>query len=495
MAATPMAATPMAATHRPWRALALLVAGAFFMENLDGTIIATAAPRMADSFGVRSADLNTAIAAYLLTLGVLIPVSGWAADRFGGRRIFACALAVFTIASALCALSGSLGELTAMRVFQGVGGAMMVPVGRLLVLRVVDREDLVAAIAYLTWPALMAPLLAPPIGGVLATYASWRWIFVLNIPLGILALALTPRIVPRLPNTKTTGLDWVGFLLSGFGLIGLLYALEATVGANVAWVTVAVTAVAGAVLIVLAVRHLWRARDPLVNLRVLRITTFRITSVSGSYFRATVTAIPFLLPLMFQDSFGWTAAKAGLMVIAVFAGNVAVKPATTMMIRRIGFRVMLTTTAVGLAATAALCGLLSAHTPMWAIVAVLFASGVFRSIGLTAYNTLAFADVSQAELSDANGLFAMLHQLTAGLGVAVAATLLRVGHGLEDAISLPGGHDAYTVAFLVIAVLPLLAAIEAGSLDRDAGARITDRLGKKTKKPEQEPATPRRSPA
>ena len=484
-----MAVTSMAATTRPWRALALLVAGAFFMENLDGTIIATAAPPMARSFGVASADLNTAIAAYLLTLAVLIPVSGWVADRFGGRKIFAIAIAVFTIASALCATSTSLGELTAMRVLQGVGGAMMVPVGRLLVLRVVDRTDLVAAIAYLTWPALVAPLIAPAVGGVLATYASWRWIFLLNIPLGFVALALTPRIVPQLAPTKRTGLDWIGFLLSGLGLVGLLYALEATVDANINWTMAAGTAGAGAVLLVLAMRHLWRARNPLVNLRVLRITTFRITSVSGSFFRATVTAIPFLLPLMFQDSFGWTPAKAGFAVIAVFAGNVAIKPATTTIIRRVGFRIMLTATAVGLAVTAVSCGLLAADTPMWIILTVLFASGVFRSIGLTAYNTLAFADVSQAELSDANGLFATLHQLTAGLGVAVAATLLRIGHGLEDAITLPGGHDAYTLAFFALALLPLLAAIEANSLARDAGGRITGRLSK------EQPATPRRSPA
>ncbi|MHB1498115.1 MAG: MFS transporter, partial [Acidimicrobiales bacterium] len=193
---------------RSWRALALLVAGAFFMENLDGTIIVTATDRMARSFHVPAADLNVTIAAYLLTLGVLIPVSGWVADRFGTRTVFATAITIFTTASALCALSTSLEELTATRVLQGLGGAMMVPVGRLVVLRASEKRDLIKAIAYLTWPALAAPVIAPAVGGVLTTYASWRWIFIINLPLGAIALYVTIRTVPNMREAERTALDW-----------------------------------------------------------------------------------------------------------------------------------------------------------------------------------------------------------------------------------------------------------------------------------------------
>ena len=195
--------------ERPvWTGLALLVAGAFFMENLDGTIIATAAPRMARSFGVPSVELNVVITAYLLALGVFIPVSGWIADRFGARLVFSGAIVLFTVSSGLCALSTSLGELTAARVLQGMGGAMMVPVGRLVVLRAANKADIIRVIAYLTWPALVAPVVAPALGGALVTYASWRWIFVLNLPLGLVALLVAVRIVPNLRPGRPAGLDW-----------------------------------------------------------------------------------------------------------------------------------------------------------------------------------------------------------------------------------------------------------------------------------------------
>jgi MFS family permease len=231
---------------RAWRGLAVLVAGAFFMEILDGTVISTAAPPMAASFGVRSLDINVTITAYLLTLAVFIPVSGWLADRFGGRTVFAGAIAVFTIASASCAASTSLSELTMMRVVQGIGGAMMVPVGRLIVLRATSKADLIQAIAYLTWPALLAPVAAPAIGGALATYASWRWIFLLNVPLGATALLCALRMVPNSRTDTSRALDWWGFVLVSGGLAALLSGLELVTSARVPWAEVLAGVAAGA---------------------------------------------------------------------------------------------------------------------------------------------------------------------------------------------------------------------------------------------------------
>jgi EmrB/QacA subfamily drug resistance transporter len=453
-----------------WRGLALLVAGAFFMENLDGTIVSTAAPRMAQSFGVPAVQLNITITAYLLTLGVLIPVSGWVADRYGAQRIFAAAIAIFTVASGLCALSTSLPELTATRVLQGVGGAMMVPVGRLVVLRRTDKADLINAIAYLTWPALAAPVIAPALGGVLTTYASWRWIFVINLPLGVAAFLVTLRIVPNVRDLGRGALDWWGFVLTGVGLAAVVYGLEVITDGKVSWVSFGVAIGAGVVLLGLAVAHLTRSTRPLLDLRVFRIPTFRVTNGGGTFFRMAIGAAPFLLPLMFQDGFGWSPVKSGLLVIAVFVGNIGIKPWTTPILRRFGFRTVLVGSGLIAAATLAICALFTASTPLPFMVVDLVLSGVFRSIGFTAYNTIVFADVPAAEMSNANTLSSTIQQLTMGLGVAIGAIALQIGtHALGSGAS---ARSPFAVAFLIIAALPVLAVIEAIRLDPHAGASI-----------------------
>jgi EmrB/QacA subfamily drug resistance transporter len=461
-------------SDRSWRGLALLVAGAFFMENLDGTIIATAAPSMAASLGVRSVDINITMTAYLLTLAVFIPVSGWIADRFGARSVFGAAIALFTVASALCAISTSLPELTAMRVVQGIGGAMMVPVGRLVVLRSTAKSDLINAIAYLTWPALVAPILAPVLGGVFTTYASWRWIFVVNLPLGAVGLAIALRIVPNVRDAGRPRLDWLGFVLSGGGLALLVYGLERVSGAQIDWAIVGLTVGIGGVLLGIAVAHLLRRDRPLLDLRTMRVQTFRVTNLSGSFFRMAITAVPFLLPLMFQDAFGWGSLKSGLVVIAVFFGNIGIKPFTTRILRRWGFRTVLITMGISASVSLALCGVLVAGTPLVLTALVLFASGVFRSMSFTAYNTITFADIEPAQMTGANTLASTIQQLTMGLGVAVGALALRLGGPLAAPIGL--GHSPvapYHLAFLLIAILPLLALFGSLRLPRDAGAHLS----------------------
>lgn len=468
------AAVPSVTGPPAWRTLALLVAGAFFMENLDGTIVVTATQRMARSFGVPPVDLNVTIVAYLLTLGVFIPVSGWIADRFGARTVFGGAIAVFTLASGWCALSTSLPELTAMRVLQGIGGAMMVPVGRLIVLRATAKTDLINAIAYLTWPALAAPIIAPALGGALTTYASWRWIFAVNLPLGVAAFAATGRLVPNVRSSSRNGLDWAGFVLTGLGLGTFVCGVELVTYADVPRTIVAGLLGAGGILNALAVRHLRRARHPLLDLRVFRIATFRVTNMGGSFFRMAIGATPFLLPLMFQEAFGWSPLQAGLVVVPLFAGNMGIKPLTTPILRRFGFRTVLVASASATGILLACCATFTAGTPLAVIVGVLLAAGIARSVGFTAYNTIVFADVEPEEMNNANTVTSTLQQLTLGLGVTVGALALYAGPPIDHFFAATAtGRGPFAAAFLLVAALPFLAVIESASLDRQAGSAIT----------------------
>jgi EmrB/QacA subfamily drug resistance transporter len=459
---------------RSWRALALLVAGALFMENLDGTIVVTATQRMARSFRVPAADLNVTIAAYLLALGTFIPISGWVAGRFGARKTFATAIAVFTVSSAFCAAASSLDQLTAMRVVQGLGGAMMVPVGRLVVLRATSRSELINAIAYLTWPALAAPVIAPALGGALTTYASWRWIFVVNIPLGVAAFAVALRIVPEVRTTVPVSLDWVGFALTAGGLTALVGGLELITYGGTVLVVIAVSLCVGAVLLGWSVFHLCRSAHPLLELGVFRIPTFRVTNLGGSCFRMAIGAVPFLLPLLFEEVFGWDPFEAGLIVVPIFVGNIGVKPFTTWLLRRFGFRTILVTAGSAVAMTLGICAAFRPGFPLAITVGVLFASGVFRSIGFSAYNTIVFADVPADEIANANTLTSTIQQLSLGLGVAAGALALHAGAPIDRLLGAAArGAAPFTVAFVLIALLALVAVVESARLPGHAGLVLT----------------------
>ena len=466
--------TPQASAAGVSRGLALLVAGCSFMEFVDATAVAPAAPHIAADLGVAAVDVNVVITAYVLTLAVLIPVSGWLATRFGARRIFLGGVAVFTLASVGCAAAVGLTGLTATRLLQGIGGAMMVPVGRLLVLRSTPKAGLVKAIAYLTWPALIAPVVAPALGGALSTYTSWRWIFLINLPLGLTGLVLGRRLVPGVRAERPEPLDRSGFVLTAFGVAALVIGMEA-LGRPVVDTSTAVVALALAALgLTLAVLRLLRARHPLLDLRILRIATYRVTAAGGSAFRAVITAIPFLLALFLQLGLGWTAAQAGLMVIALFVGNVAIKPATTPLMRRFGIRTVMLAAIITSAACLVGMALLTAATPLPLLVALLVASGVFRSVGFTTYNSVAFADVDAARMTHASTLNSTLQELGAGIGIAVAALFVRLGEPLGSAVGLgPGTDQPFRVAFILLALVLLVPLVEALLLDRTAGDAVT----------------------
>jgi MFS family permease len=415
---------------------------------------------MASSFGVDAVDVNVAISAYHVTVAVLIPASGWMADRFGIRRVFLAAIVVFTVASVGCALSTSLPMLVGMRVAQGVGGAMMVPVGRLAVLRYSAKSHLVRAIALLTWPALAAPVLAPALGGAIATLGSWRWIFAVNIPLGIIGFLLALTLIRGKPAPATRSLDWPGLVLLGGGIAAALLALENVRVSGTHWLLVGACAVGAVALLGGALWHLLRSGAPLVALRVLGVRTLRITVSAGSLYRMVITAVPFLLPLQFQLEFGWTPFAAGLMVAALFAGNLTIKPATTPLMRRFGIRTVLLVNGVASVTCFALLAALRPGLPVAVVAAVLYLSGALRSIGFTAYNSLAFSDVDGDELTHANTLNASVQELAAGLGIAVAALLLSQ-------------LTSYPATFLVLGALMAVTLIESLRLPRDAGAHVS----------------------
>lgn len=458
------------------RALAVLVAGAFFMENLDATIIAPAAPAIAADLGVQPVQINVAMTAYLLTVAVLIPASGWLADRFGAKAVFTLAISVFTLASVGCAVAPTLGVLTAARVAQGVGGAMMVPVGRLVVLRTTDKSELIEAIAYLTWPALVAPVLAPPLGGLLSQFASWRWIFLINVPLGIAGVVLAWRLVPDVRAEQPRRLDARGFALTAIGVAALVIGLEQIGTGQLHVASIAITLGTAALVLAADVGYLLRARHPLLDLRTLRIHSLRAAVAGGTVFRLVISAIPFLLPLLFQLGFGWSAAAAGGVVIALFAGNVGIKPVTTPLMRGLGIRtVLLIALAMSIAGLVAMA-FLRATTPLTVIVVVLAVSGIFRSVGFSAYNSVAFADVPAERMTHANTLHATLQELGAGLGIAVGALLVRLGDPVGAALGLADDPATpYRVAFVLLGVILLVPLVEALLLPPTAGRSVTGR--------------------
>jgi EmrB/QacA subfamily drug resistance transporter len=454
----------------PTRGVALLVAGALFMENLDGTVMTTALPDMARALGARPVDLASGISAYMLALAVFIPISGWVADRFGPRPVFTAAVATFTVASALCGLSRTVPQFTAARVLQGIGGAMMVPVGRLVVLRSTEKRDLVRAIAILTWPGLVAPILGPPVGGFITTWWGWRWIFFVNLPLGIAAVALALALIRGLQGERRP-LDVLGFVLAGTACTGLLVALE-DVGRAPAGRVVATLALGGAALASTIV-HLRRAPHPLVDLSAVRVPTFKVTLRGGSFSAVAVLSAPFLLPLLFQLGLGLTPIASGSLLLALFAGNLAMKPSTTWLLRTFGFRTVLVANGVLVAAGFLACALIGPRTPHAIIAALLFATGLFRSMQFTAFSTLGFADIPAARMSAASTLFSAMRQLNAGIGVALGAVTLAIAQALRGRGGAQVEVADFRIAFLLVAGVSAVALVDSWKLPPDAGAEVS----------------------
>jgi EmrB/QacA subfamily drug resistance transporter len=448
-----------------------LIAGAFFMENLDGTIIATALPQMARSFHVGAVNLNIGMTAYLLTLAVFIPISGWVADRFGSRSVFAAAIGIFTLSSLLCGLSRTLTQFTLMRIVQGLGGAMMVPVGRLIVLRNTPKDELTQAIAYITWPGLTALVLGPPLGGFITTYASWHWIFFLNLPIGIAALILALLWIENVRTGETHPFDWLTFLLAGVASSGTVYAMEKLGGEDLHWqipsIILAISLTSG-LLAVVAARL--KPVTSFVDLESLKLKTYALSIYGASAFRIAVSVLPFLLPLMFQIVFGLSAFRSGLYLLALFAGDLSMKAFVIQVLRRFGFRRILIVNGTIVVASMILCCIINPATPPILILAILFIHGACRSMEFTCMTTLAYSEIPASKMSRANGFLSAVMQLSLGMGIAVGAITLRlIAHTHGHSAAVPQLRD-FHAAFLLMAALALGPVFNSIGLPPDAGA-------------------------
>jgi EmrB/QacA subfamily drug resistance transporter len=451
----------------------LIVACAMFMQNLDSTVIATALPTIAQSLGESPLRLNVAITCYLLSLAVFIPISGWTADRFGARRVFSGAIVVFTLGSVGCGLADSLPALVAARIIQGMGGALMVPVGRLVLLRTVAKSDLVRAMSYVSVPALIGPVMGPPLGGFIVTYASWRWIFFINIPICVLGVVLVNLLIGDLKETGRRPFDFGGFVLTAVGLATLAFGFENVGRGALPATAVMVLFALGAICIALYVRHASRASHPIIDLALFTIPTYASATIGGFLFRMGLGALPFLLPLMLQVGFGLDPLSSGLLTFASAAGAMTMKMTAAQIIRALGFRLVLVGDAVISALFLFSYSLFRPDTLHLVIFLALLAGGFFRSLQMTSINTLSYADVPPAMLSRATSLTSMAQQLSQTVGVATGALLLQVMMTLRGGTALTAA-DFYP-AFVGVAMISLLSVPFFLRMAPDAGAEVSGR--------------------
>jgi EmrB/QacA subfamily drug resistance transporter len=455
------------------RLIPLIIASALFMENMDSTVIATSLPAIAASLGTDAIVLKLAFTTYLLSLAVFIPVSGWMADRFGARHVFRAAIIVFTLGSIACGLASSLGGLVAARALQGIGGAMMVPVGRIILLRSIPKSELVDALAWLTIPALLGPLVGPPVGGFITDHFGWRWIFWMNVPFGIAAIAFASTLMPEVEADHVPPLDVRGFLLSGLGLSATIFGFT-TMGRDLlpGYAPLAMAA-AGLAVLGLYIIHARRVADPILDLRLLNVETFRAGVLGGSLFRIGVGAVPFLMPLMFQLGFGLSAFESGMLTCTAAAGAITMKFPAAAMIRRFGFKRLLIFNGVLASITIAITGLMSPHYSYWLLLPVLFAGGFLRSLQFTAMNAMAYADMESRQLSHATSLYTVIQHLSLSAGVVLAAVVLEGAQFSKGEVHL--SPFDFGVAFAVVSAFSLVSVLWFKGLSPDAGSEVSGR--------------------
>jgi len=449
----------------------LIVACALFMENMDSTVIATSLPAIAADIGEPPLALKLALTSYLVSLAVFIPISGWVADRYGSRTVFSVAIVTFMLGSVLCALAGTLPQFVAFRFVQGMGGAMMVPVGRLVLMRSIPKHEYVAALNYLTIPALLGPVIGPALGGAITLYVNWRWIFIINVPISVLGLFLVLRHIPNVREAENPPFDVRGFALSGVGLSVLMLGLSALGGHLLPPAVTAACIALGAVALLAYAWHALHTAHPVINLRLFRLHSFRDGVLVGSLFRIGIQSTPFLLPLLLQLGFGLDPLQSGLLTCATAVGAMFVKTLSITILRRWGFRTVLVVNGAICAVSVAMFAFFTAQTPHLLIAFLLLMSGCLRSLQFTALQAITFADIQTQDMSQAASISSMLQRLAQSLGIAMAAYVLQLSSAVQ-------GHDSIVAAdfpptFIAIALLALIAPLLHRRLSSDAGVAVS----------------------
>ncbi|MEO9337270.1 MFS transporter [Mesorhizobium sp. SB112] len=452
------------------RIVPLILAVALFMENMDSTVIATSLPAIALDIGTSPVALKLALTAYLVSLAIFIPVSGWMADKFGAKNVFRIAIAVFVVGSIACAMANSLGVFVVARFFQGMGGAMMTPVARLVLVRATPRRELVSAMAWLTIPGLIGPLVGPPVGGFITTFMTWHWIFLINVPIGIAGILLATRFLPDVPVGGSAPLDMPGFLLSAIAASGVVFGLSVVSLPALPPIIGIATLLVGIVSGVIYLVHARRAKFPILKLQLFKNPVFRASVVGGAVFRIGNGAVPFLLPLMFQLGFGLSPFQSGMLTFASAVGALAMKFLAPFTLRTGGFRTVLIASSILASVFIAANGLFTPYTSPAIIIAVLLGAGFLRSLFFTSANALVFADIEDKDASQATAIAAVTQQISIALGVALAGGLLE-GHAYVT--GEPIGLSAFTTAFFSVAVVTAFAALSFYRLPGDAGSEVS----------------------
>ncbi len=453
------------------RALPLTVAAALFMENMDSSVIATALPAIAADIGADPVSLKLAFTTYLLGLVVALPVSGWVADRYGAKHVFRLAILLFTASSIMCGLAQSLGWLVFARGIQGMSAALMSPVGRIILLRNVPKSEYVNALAWLTLPALIGPVIGPPVGGFFTTYFDWRWIFWMNLPMGIMGLVAATYLMPDTRGEEGIRFDLKGALLAGAGLLCTVFGLTVAGRGLLGGASVGLLIVTGATLIVLYVRHAGQVPAPILDFKLTKINTFRAGLIGGTIYRMGVGAIPFLMPLMLQLGFGMSAFASGVITASSALGALVMKAVAGKLIRHFGFRKLLLVNGCLSAAFMSANALFTPATSAGIMMAVLLVAGFLRSLQFTSMNAMAYGDIEKQDMSGASALFTVAQQLSLAAGVAIAAAVL------DASLWMRGGHtlttDDFSIALLLVALISVVSVSQFLRLPDDAGSAVS----------------------
>ena len=457
--------------YLPW-----VVATALFMEQLDSTIINTAVPAMAASLNVTPLSLKAVVTSYILSLAVCIPISGWMADRFGTRRVFSSAVAIFTFSSVLCGLSLNVPMLVAARILQGIGAAMMMPVGRLTIIRTFPKSELLMAMNFVIIPALIGPLLGPTVGGLIVHWLPWRFIFFVNVPVGLAAQWLIHRHMPDYRGETSRPLDVVGLVLFGAGTALLSWLLEIFGEHRIDVTSAAILLFVSVSLLAAFVWHARHTRFPILRLALFRVRTFRVAVVGGFVTRLGLGSLPFLLPLLYQLGLGLPAWQSGLLMMPTMAAAMAMKFLSAPILRRFGFRRVLTVNTVMIGLTISLFSTVGPSTPIALIVALSLAQGFFNSLQFSSMNTMAYADVKTADSSMASSIASSLQQLSMSFGLACGS--LVTAWYLGD---LPQSDQLAVVsalhhAFLTLGALTVISSLSFWTLRHNDGANVSQAL-------------------